>query len=105
MSITRTLNRLAKRLKPVGEKPSPYICWGCGKEYKRKSPTYPICNECGGEIWTREELEGWQGVEDDDPTPGCSHCGREDIDLIHLRDDKWVCPQCNHDYYMEVDYD
>ena len=40
-----------------------FVCWGCGKEYYVDEE---FCPECGGEIWTREELEGYQGVEDNE---------------------------------------
>jgi hypothetical protein len=44
--------------------PSPnFICFGCGKEYYHDDE---VCCECGAEIWSRDELEGWQGVEDDE---------------------------------------
>ncbi len=67
MGITRTLNNLGKMLaknKPADEKIK-YVCWGCGREYQRKSPTYPICGDCGAEIWTRQEILDWSGGDGD----------------------------------------
>lgn len=40
-----------------------YVCMSCLKEYDYE-PEY--CHECGAEVWTREEVEAWQGVDDDE---------------------------------------
>ncbi len=40
-----------------------FVCSACNAEYDADDD---YCKECGAEIWTWEELEIWQGVEDDE---------------------------------------